>query len=237
MGVNLVQFCGQEEKSDPRFAAGSSTMRLTIAARREVVRCLFKLVATVCLFLFAAQTLEAQQPRGNQTKYIIERIELIGNRRIRTETLRAQISTSPGDAYSVEAVRRDVQAIRNMQFFDDVRSEVEDSPHQPNGKIIVFIVRERPIIGRIEYKGIKSITESDILEALKAERVGLSVGNWFDRAKLKHAVVVISELLAAHGHQFATVKPTYEEIPSTNTVILVFNIDEGPKPLKSRNRS
>jgi outer membrane protein insertion porin family len=102
---------------------------------------------------------------------------------------------------------------------------------------VVFILRERPIIDRIEYKGIKSITDSDILAAFKDERVGLSEGGWFDRAKLKHAVVVISELLAAHGHQFATVKPTYEQNPSTNTVTLVFNIDEGPKAQKSRNRS
>ena len=36
----------------------------------------------------------------------------------------------------------------------------------------------------------------------------------------KHAVVVISELLAAHGHQFAIVKPTYQQDPSTNAVTL-----------------
>ena len=46
----------------------------------------------------------------------------------------------------------------------------------------------------------------------------------------KHAVVVISELLAARGHQFAMVKPTYQQNPSTNAVTLVFNIDEGPRP-------
>jgi outer membrane protein insertion porin family len=238
MGVNSVPFCHQKEKSAPRFSVGISNMSLTIAASREVFLNFFKPVATVCLFLFTAQTLAAQQPRENsQTKYIIERIELIGNRRIESDTLRARISTRSGDPYNVEAVRRDVQALWNTQFFDDVRSEVEDSPHLPNGKIVVFIVVERPIIGRIEYKGIKSITESDILNAFKDEGVGLTVGSLFDRAKLKRGVVVISELLAAHGHQFATVKPTYEQNPSTNTVTLVFNIDEGPKTQKSRNRS
>jgi outer membrane protein insertion porin family len=213
-------------------------MSLTIAARRKVFLSLFKLVATVCLFLFAAQTLAAQQPRENpQTKCIIEHLDLVGNRRIRTETLLARISSRPGDPYSVEAVRRDVRSLWNTGFFDDVRSEVEDGPSVPNGKIVIFIVSEKPTIGRIEYKGIKSITESDILNAFKDERVGLSVGSRFDRAKLKHAVVVISELLAARGHQFATVKPSYEANPSSNTVTLVFNIDEGPKGQKSRNRS
>ena len=36
----------------------------------------------------------------------------------------------------------------------------------------------------------------------------------------KHAVVVISELLAAHGHRLAMVKPTYQQDPSTNAVTL-----------------
>ena len=53
----------------------------------------------------------------------------------------------------------------------------------------------------------------------------------------KHAVVVISDLLAARGHQYATVQPSYETNPSSNTVTLVFNIDEGPKGQESRNRS
>jgi outer membrane protein insertion porin family len=188
-------------------------MRLTIAACREVFLSLLKQVVTLWLFLFAAQTLAAQQPRENsQTKFVIERIELMGNRRIESDRLRARISTRSGDPYSVEAVRRDVRTLWHTQWFDDVRSEVEDSPHRPNGKIVLFIVRERPIIDRIEYKGITSITESDILIAFKDERVGLSVGSWFDRAKLKHAVIVISELLAAHGHQFATVKPTSKKV-------------------------
>ena len=34
---------------------------------------------------------------------------------------------------------------------------------------------------------------------------------------------------AAHGHQFAVVKPTYEKIPATNAIRLIFTITEGPK--------
>jgi len=213
-------------------------LTLAIAARREVFPRLFKLVATVCSFLLAAQAFPTQQPHENsQTKYFIERIDLVGNRRVRSDPLLALIRPHLGAPYSVDAVRRDVRTLWNTGFFDDVRSEVEDSPSVPNGKIVIFIVSEKPTIGRIEYKGIKSITESDILNAFKNERVGLSVGNRFDRAKLKYAVVVISELLAARGHQYATVKPSYETNPSSNTVTLVFNIDEGPKGQKSRNRS
>ncbi|MGB7751816.1 MAG: outer membrane protein assembly factor BamA, partial [Candidatus Acidiferrales bacterium] len=128
-----------------------------------------------------------------------------------------------------EAVRRDFQALWNTQFFEDIRLEVEDSPNAPNAKLLVFYVTERPIIRRIEYKGNKSITESDILDAFKEKKVGLSVESQFDPTKIKRAEVVIKGLLAEHGRQFATVKPTYERIAATNAVKLVFNIDEGPK--------
>ena len=39
-------------------------------------------------------------------------------------------------------------------------------------------------------------------------------GNWKPSSIVRLPVVVISKLLAVHGHQFATVKPTYEKNPS-----------------------
>ena len=206
-------------------------MTTALAASREFFLRLTESFVVVCLiFLAAGQALRAQQSQENTgTQYTIERIEFSGNRRIQSGTLRARIFSKAGDPYSPEVIRRDFQALWNTQFFEDVRVEVEDSPDHPDEKIVVFYVTERPIIRRIEYKGNKSITESDILDAFKDKKVGLSVESQFDPTKIKRAEVVIKELLAAHGRQFATVKPTYEKIAATNAVKLVFNIDEGPK--------
>ena len=191
----------------------------------------WEILVVVCLLLLATgQSLWAQpQEQPGRPQYVITRIEFEGNRRMQRDTLLSRIFSRPGDAYTPDAVRRDFQSLWNTQFFEDIRLEVEDSPDQPNGKIIIFHVKERPIIRRIEYKGNKSITESDILDAFKQKKVGLSVENQFDPTKIKRAEVVLKELLAAHGRQFATVKPTYERIAATNAVKLVFNIDEGPK--------
>ncbi len=208
-------------------------MTRALAANRNVCARELKILAVVSLvFLAVAQILSAQQaipPEAGQQQYIITKIYFDGNRRIQRDTLMARIFSRQGDPYSVDAVRRDFQALWNTQFFEDIRLEVQDDPDQPNGKIIIFHVVERPIIRRIEYKGNKSITESDILDAFKDKKVGLSVESQFDPTKVKRAEVVIKELLAEHGRQFATVKPTYERIPATNAVKLVFNIDEGPK--------
>jgi outer membrane protein insertion porin family len=191
---------------------------------------------TVCLLsapLFAFSLRLSQQgtprtpaPEGTPT---IERIEFQGNRRIRSETLRARVFSRPGDPVNEDALRRDFHALWNTQYFEDIRLEIEDSPDKPNQKIIIFYVTERPIIRRIEYKGNKSVSESDILDRFKDRKVGLSIESQFDPTKIKKAEVVLKELLAEHGRQFATVKPTYERLPGTNAVKLTFNIDEGPK--------
>ncbi len=101
---------------------------------------------------------------GPQQPALVQRVEFVGNRRIRSETLKAKIFTREGDAYSEDTLRRDFQALWNTQFFEDIRLEVEDSPDHPNAKIITFYVKERPVIRRIEYKGIKSVTKSEILD-------------------------------------------------------------------------
>ncbi len=159
----------------------------------------------------------------------IERIEFQGNRRIRSETLRARIFSRPGDPVNDEALRRDFHALWNTQYFEDIRLEVEDSADKPNQKIVIFYLTERPIIRRIEYKGNKSVSESDILDRFKDRKVGLSIESQFDPTRIKKAEVVLKELLAEHGHQYASVKPTYERMPGTNAVKLTFTIDEGPK--------
>jgi outer membrane protein insertion porin family len=174
-------------------------------------------------------TLADQDPGAAPQGSVIERIEFIGNRRIRSDTLQARIFTRAGDAYNEETLRRDFQALWNTQFFEDVKLRVEDSPDKANGKIIIFDVKERPQIRRIRYDGNHSISESDILDRFKERKVGLSVESQFDPTKIKKAEVVLKELLGEHGRQFAKVTPQYERIASSNAVILVFKIDEGPK--------
>jgi outer membrane protein insertion porin family len=158
----------------------------------------------------------------------VERIEFQGNRRIRSETLRARIFSRAGDPLNYDALRRDFHALWNTQYFEDIRLEIQDSADKPNSKIVIFYVTERPIVRRIEYKGNKSVSESDILDRFKDRKVGLSIESQFDPTRIKKAVVVLKDLLAEHGRQFATVTPTYERIPGTNAVKLTFPVEEGP---------
>jgi outer membrane protein insertion porin family len=200
------------------------------------IRPIVRACVTACLFLMLVQSIESQQSHDSHaSESFIERIEFVGNRRVQLATIMAHIVSRPGDTYNSEVVQRDAQALRDTEYFDDVRLRVEDDPDAPKGKILRLDVKERPVIRRIEYRGIKSISQSDIENAYKENKITLSVESWFDPENMTRAATVLEELLAAHGRPSAIVKPTYERIVSSSTVAILFTIDEGPEAQPSPN--
>jgi outer membrane protein insertion porin family len=171
--------------------------------------------------LFAQEGQAAPAPAGQQK--IIE-IRVIGYRRIPKETILARMFSRVGEPFDPLTVERDFNSLWNTGYFTDVRIEKEDTPQ---GIILDVFVREKPTIRDITYKGLNSVTQSDVLDRFKKEKVGLSVESQYDPARIAHAVTVIKEMLAEHGHQFATVRPEVKDIPPAS-VQLIFNVKEGP---------
>jgi outer membrane protein assembly factor BamA len=85
-----------------------------------------------------------------------------------------------------------------------------------------------PIIRRIEYHGLTSITEANILDRFNVRHINLSIEGHFYRAEIRKGQIAINELLAEHGHKSAVVTATSDTIPGTNYVRIVFTVDEGP---------
>jgi outer membrane protein insertion porin family len=180
----------------------------------RVGRFLLVLALAVC-----AGTALAQGPP--QT---IQQIRVIGNRRIPKETVLARLFTHTGDTYDPISIERDFNSLWNTGYFDDLRIEREDAE---NGVILNIFVREKPNIREINYKGLSTVSVSDVLDRFKKEKVGLTVESQYDPAKIKRAETVIKALLAEHGHQFATIKTEVKTIPPAS-VQVNFNIKEGP---------
>src|SRR6202022_4632642 len=106
---------------------------------------------------------------------------------------------------------------------DDLRIEREDSE---KGVILNIYLKEKPNIREINYKGLNAVTQSDVLERFKKAKVPLSVESQYDPTKIKRAETVLKELLAEHGHQFATIRTEVKTIPPV-AVAITFNIKEG----------
>jgi outer membrane protein insertion porin family len=140
--------------------------------------------------------------------------------------MRARLFSKKGDVYNEAALRRDFMSLWNTGYFDDIRLEATDAPN--GNKIVTFFVREKKLVRSIDYKGLSSVQQSDVLDAFKKEKVPLSIQSQYDAVVVRRAEVVLQEMLSAHGKMFATVRHRTRNIPP-NSVALTFIVVEGPK--------
>jgi outer membrane protein insertion porin family len=156
---------------------------------------------------------------------VISEINVTGNRRIPADTIRAHIYSKPGDIYDAAALERDFNSVWNTGYFEDVRFTREQSP---KGWRIIVQVKEKPTIREILYVGTSSVSQSDILDRFKQDKVGLVVESQYDPTRIKKAEVSIKNLLSEHGRQFATIRTEVRQIPPA-AVGITFVVKEGPK--------
>ncbi len=200
---------------------GESTVKAGHSRNRSRTAIQF---SSAFLRMFAILLLTAAASVALAQSLTIESIRVIGNRRIPKETILARLFTHVGDTYDPQSIERDFNSLWNTGYFEDLRIEREDSE---KGIILNIYVKERPTVREIVYKGNNAVSQSDILDRFKKEKVSLSVESQYDPTKIKRAETVLKELLAEHGHQFATIKTEVKNIPPAS-VQIIFNIKEGP---------
>ena len=191
-----------------------------------------RIAIAVSIFSFAAMGAVASPAQigslapvaGGQSVQTLCQPQVIGNRRIPKESVLARLFSHQGDQYDPLVVERDFNSLWNTGYFDDVRIEKVDSPKCTQ---LGIYVREKPTIREINYKGLSAVSQSDVLERFKKAKVSLSVESQYDPTKIKRAEVVLRDLLAEHGHQFATIKTEIKTIPPAY-VAVTFNVKEGP---------
>lgn len=168
---------------------------------------------------------EKPKVENPQAPAVVEDIIFRGNRRIPASTLRARIFTHVGDAYDENRLERDFMSLWSSGYLDDIRFEVTDGK---NGKILTVFVREKKLVRSIDYKGLSTVPQSDVLDEFRKEKVSLTILSQYDPVVVKRAEVVLQGMLAEHGRQFATVRARTRNIPP-NSVALTFIVVEGPK--------
>src|SRR5437870_12468609 len=165
--------------------------------------------------VFLASRARAQQPQPR----LVENVDVIGNRRLRKDDIIYYIQTRPGDTYNPSQVERELQALNAQGFFDktETRVTIEDGPR--GGVNVTFYVKELPIVRDIQFEGLKSVSESDVLKTFREKRVGVSKEAIYDPVKVNNAIRVMKELLAAKGHPNATIAKGEEKVSATSIAI------------------
>lgn len=165
---------------------------------------------------------QAQKPK----EVLIERIDVRGNRRMKEEDIRSYIQSRPGDVYDEERLQFDLRSIyKEARWFENIEITAMDGD---TGKIVTFILKEKPLIREIKYTGNKSFTESNILDHFKEKKIGLVQDSIYEPSKIQAAIKGLKDLLLQNGKPLGTVRTETEQVPPSS-VRLTFVIDEGPK--------
>ena len=180
--------------------------------------CIGLVMAAAMLLMGAAGIASAQTD-------VISEINVTGNRRIPSDTVKARIFTKAGDIYDASALERDFNSLWNTGYFEDIKFLREQTP---KGWRIIVQVKEKPTIREINYVGLSSVSNSDVLDRFKQEKVGLTVESQYDPTRIKKAENSIKNLLSEHGRQFATIRTEVRQIPPA-AVGITFVVKEGPK--------
>ena len=187
---------------------------------------MFKVVRPGIFFgLFGFLALVSQASAQTSPKVTIERIDIRGNRRIQEDTIRFYIQSRPGDVYDEGRLELDLRALYAAKFFENIEVDERDGD---TGKIITFVVTEKPLIRDIQYEGNKSFTESNILDEFKERKVGLTKDSMYDASKVRAAERALKGLMDKNGKPLGTVRTEIEKIPP-NSVRVRFIMNEGPK--------
>src|SRR6476659_3318141 len=161
----------------------------------------------------------------------IERFEAVGNVSVASDTIRVYLGVNPGDPYDPAALERNFLNLWQTGLFDDIRIETDNAPN--GGVIVRAVVKERPRIGAVEYRGNKELNAAKITEQLDKDKIDLHVGNTLEQTLVRRAAESIKKAYSEGGFEGVTVDTTLEDMTEGDKKI-VFNVTEGIKATVAR---
>ena len=151
---------------------------------------------------------------------LINSIEIKGLKRIDESALKSRITQRPGEPISQEKTNDDIKNIFKMGYFDDVRAEIE--PFE-GGIKLVYLVKEKPTIIKIEFQGNKEFDD----EKLK-EKITVTSGAVADAVLIQDNANKLRAFYEEEGHWLSHIVPAIKTI-SPEEVSITYMITEGPQ--------
>ncbi|HUJ14207.1 MAG TPA: POTRA domain-containing protein, partial [Thermoanaerobaculia bacterium] len=163
---------------------------------------------------------------GDLTGLPVQRFEAVGNTSVASDTIRVYLGVTPGEPYDPAQLEKNFLNLWQTGLFDDIRIEAEKGD---TGVIVRAIVKERPRIGAVEYRGNKELNNTKINDALEKDKIDLHVGNTIEQTLVQRAAESIRKAYSEAGFEDVTVDPSTENMSEAGEKKIVFNINEGSK--------
>jgi outer membrane protein insertion porin family len=148
----------------------------------------------------------------------IRRIAVRGNKRIEADAIVGVMQTREGDTVSPLRLREDLKAIYKLGYFTDVKLDISETPE---GRVLTVIVKEKPAIHKVTFRGNFNFKEKALLDAMEIKHLGVA-----SEPIIKEAIEKGLKAYREKGYYGAKIAYTLEPfVPGE--VNLVFNVEEG----------
>ncbi len=154
-------------------------------------------------------------------KAIIAEVKVRGNDRIEAEAIKAAAKSAKGEVLRPAQLRDDVKAIYALGYFEEVQAEQSDGS---GGKILTFVVKEKPSVNEVRIKGNKKLKEKDIMAAIQTKPYTVLQMN-----VVNDDVQRINKLYQEKAYHNAEVTSDVQFPKDPRQALVVFNINESKK--------
>jgi len=175
--------------------------------------------AIFLLSLFMSGTLSLERPVAAQDPQDrIDAIEVEGNQHIEVQAILGKLSIKPGDPFSQEHIRDQIQRIYGMGFFEEVEVSTRV---MANGVLVVFRVKEKPFTVEVVFDGNDELSDDKL-----SEKNTVKNQVFLDKEQVKVSVENFRQLYQEKGFYHARIVPIIDMVEN-NQARLTYYIEEG----------
>lgn len=177
-------------------------------------------VLAVILLLFVPATLlriASAVAEGLNEQYTVDGVEILGNRRVDTSAIEAQLKATKGTVGS-DAIDEDIKTLYKTGFFDQVSVSIVEK----NGRnLLKYNLVEKPVVRKVYITGNQNVDEGDLKDIIKFD-----TRRFLDKAKVEAIIRNASSYYQTQGYFDAAI--SYSVVPvGDNQVDVTFTVEEG----------
>jgi len=157
---------------------------------------------------------------------IIREVEVVGGRRIEKAAVLSRVKSKVGAILSEEVYQDDIKSIFGLGYFESVVVETEDveGDAEGDGVKLSFVVKEKPVIAKINFEGQSELGEDDFKDL-----VLVKVFEVLDIHKLNLTVDKMIEKYEEKGFYLVDIHHDVQVDEAKNEAVVTFKIQENDK--------
>ncbi|EQC47275.1 outer membrane protein assembly factor BamA [Bacteriovorax sp. Seq25_V] len=170
----------------------------------------------ISFFLSLNSLVFAMELGPEKDLFKVSDIKIQGLKKVEKEAVLERISTKKGQELTNYSLKKDIEKIYNLKYFDSVEAHQE-------GSVLIFKVKEKPIIAKIVFEGNDEVSKDDLTGQIKSKEYSI-----LDINTIKTDVKAMQKFYEEKGFYLASVNYELRKVDDEN-VDLVFKVDEFEK--------